>query len=160
MQQPQRPSLTTAHIAHGAERLVSSGARTGCPWLTSPSLRWQVLGKRALSVGPYRAAAHSTFHTSTLLSGTCLSPTRSQTCSWSPGGELLAVGGHDRHVVLLNAVTWQPLMEGQHGERVGAPASVVVYREVGAWKGRRWSGRGGGVGGVWLCAEAGRGKSG
>ncbi len=60
-----------------------------------------------------------------------LTPGAPQTCSWSPGGELLAVGGHDRHVMLLNAVTWQPLMEGEHGERVGAPASVVVYREVG-----------------------------
>ncbi|KAG2439894.1 hypothetical protein HYH02_010524 [Chlamydomonas schloesseri] len=49
--------------------------------------------------------------------------------SWSATGELLAVGGYDGRLRLLNAVTWAPLLEAEHGGRVAAPAALVVYRE-------------------------------
>eukprot|EP00198_Chlamydomonas_reinhardtii_P004105 XP_001693441.1 predicted protein [Chlamydomonas reinhardtii] len=49
--------------------------------------------------------------------------------SWSPAGELLAVGGYDGRLRLLNGATWTPLLEAAHPGRVAAPAGLVVYRE-------------------------------
>ncbi|KAF6261305.1 quinon protein alcohol dehydrogenase-like superfamily [Scenedesmus sp. NREL 46B-D3] len=50
--------------------------------------------------------------------------------AWSPGGDLLAVGSYDQVVRVLNSVTWQPLLECQHGSPVDEPAEVAVYQEV------------------------------
>ncbi|EFJ50847.1 hypothetical protein VOLCADRAFT_73435 [Volvox carteri f. nagariensis] len=51
-------------------------------------------------------------------------------CSWSPAGELLAVGSFDRCARLLDHVTWQPLLTAEHPQAVTAPAGVLVFREV------------------------------
>uniref|UniRef100_A0A061SMQ9 Wd repeat-containing protein wrap73-like n=1 Tax=Tetraselmis sp. GSL018 TaxID=582737 RepID=A0A061SMQ9_9CHLO len=50
--------------------------------------------------------------------------------SWSPSGQLLAVGSYDEQARLLNHVTWTPLKELRHTPRVEGPYGCVVYREV------------------------------
>ncbi|GLC72039.1 hypothetical protein PLESTF_001197600 [Pleodorina starrii] len=50
-------------------------------------------------------------------------------CSWSPGGELLAVGSFDRCARLLDHVSWQPLLTAEHPTSVAAPAQVVAFQE-------------------------------
>ncbi|GIL47177.1 hypothetical protein Vafri_4066 [Volvox africanus] len=50
-------------------------------------------------------------------------------CSWSPGGELLAVGSFDRCARLLDHITWQPLLTAEHPQAVAAPSNVLVFRE-------------------------------
>ncbi|KAJ2546843.1 hypothetical protein EV175_005451, partial [Coemansia sp. RSA 1933] len=54
-----------------------------------------------------------------------------RTCAWAPSGQLLALGGHDRRVRVLNHLTWRPIATLTHRQTVSAPADVFVEAEVG-----------------------------
>lgn len=43
---------------------------------------------------------------------------------------MICVGSYDQRLRLLPTATWQPLLEADHPSRIGAPSSVVVYREL------------------------------
>jgi WD40 repeat protein len=54
--------------------------------------------------------------------------------SWSPSGELLAVGSFDESVRVLSSATWKPIVEYVHSHSISAQSRVQVYREVVALK--------------------------
>ena len=64
-----------------------------------------------------------------------------RSASWSPSGQMLAVGSYDGVCRVLNHITWKPFAEWAHAEEeVGSggqsvlrePDGVVVYRETNA----------------------------
>ncbi|KAJ1796491.1 hypothetical protein LPJ59_003719, partial [Coemansia sp. RSA 2399] len=54
-----------------------------------------------------------------------------RTCAWSPGGQLLALGGYDRRVRVLNHLTWRPTATLTHRSTINVQADVFVEVEVG-----------------------------
>ncbi|KAJ2784894.1 WD repeat-containing protein wrap73 [Coemansia javaensis] len=54
------------------------------------------------------------------------------TCAWSPTGQLLALGGHDRRVRVVNSLTWRAVATLAHRATVAAgDADVFVEVEIG-----------------------------
>ncbi|KAJ2715653.1 WD repeat-containing protein wrap73 [Coemansia spiralis] len=54
-----------------------------------------------------------------------------RTCAWGPTGQLLALGGHDRRVRILNHLTWRVTATLVHRATVTGDADVFVEAEVG-----------------------------
>jgi len=50
--------------------------------------------------------------------------------SWSPSGQLLAIGSYDESVRILSSTTWKPIVEYVHSHSISAQSRVHVYREV------------------------------
>ncbi|KAJ2408789.1 hypothetical protein GGI10_004790, partial [Coemansia sp. RSA 2530] len=48
-----------------------------------------------------------------------------RSCVWAPGGQLLAVGGYDERIRMLNHLTWRPVSTLVHRAQ-GIPATVDV----------------------------------
>ncbi|KAJ2491642.1 WD repeat-containing protein wrap73 [Coemansia sp. RSA 2050] len=52
-----------------------------------------------------------------------------RSCEWAPSGQLLAVGGYDEKIRMLNHLTWRPLSTLVHRAQ-GIPSTVDVFNEV------------------------------
>ena len=50
--------------------------------------------------------------------------------SWSPSGQLLAIGSYDESVRILSSATWKPIVEYVHSHTISSQSRVHVYREV------------------------------
>ncbi|KAI8325306.1 YVTN repeat-like/Quino protein amine dehydrogenase [Martensiomyces pterosporus] len=54
-----------------------------------------------------------------------------RTCAWSPTGQLLALGGYDKKIRVLNDLTWQPIATLVHRATVGGEVDVFSEAEIG-----------------------------
>ncbi|KAI9506817.1 hypothetical protein GGI25_000150 [Coemansia spiralis] len=52
-------------------------------------------------------------------------------CAWAPAGQLLALGGYDRKVRVLNHLTWRPIATLTHRAIVNGDVDVFIEVEVG-----------------------------
>ncbi|KAF9582570.1 WD repeat-containing protein wrap73 [Lunasporangiospora selenospora] len=49
---------------------------------------------------------------------------------WHPNSKLLALGGYDQKIRILNNMTWSPILEFQHTPTVNYGPSTVLWREA------------------------------
>ncbi|KAJ1647425.1 WD repeat-containing protein wrap73 [Coemansia erecta] len=54
-----------------------------------------------------------------------------RTCAWSPTGQLLALGGYDRKIRVLNHLTWRPIATLVHRPQISGEVDVFSEAEVG-----------------------------
>lgn len=54
--------------------------------------------------------------------------------TWSPSGQLLAIGCWDGTVLLLNDITWEPLVVIEHSNELSNPDSTIYRQTVGKEK--------------------------
>ncbi|KAJ2059554.1 hypothetical protein GGI17_004322 [Coemansia sp. S146] len=52
-----------------------------------------------------------------------------RSCEWAPSGQLMALGGYDQKIRMLNHLTWRPLSTLVHRAQ-GIPSSVDVFNEM------------------------------
>lgn len=49
-----------------------------------------------------------------------------RTCEWLPSGQLLAIGSYDQKVRLLNHITFKPIMEYEHPQKISSKDIVIL----------------------------------